>query len=72
MADDDIEALSSCSGWTVEGPVATFCPAPGNWCARVRKTAMPDKAHQRYAIAIANPNGTAAYAEFARTTRPGG
>jgi hypothetical protein len=65
MPDDDVEALTGRSGWTVDGPVATFAPEPGSWHARVRRVAQPSRGSERFHVAIINSRGAAAYTQFA-------
>lgn len=65
MPDDDVEALASRPGWIVDGPVATYQPEPGNWCAQVRRILQPARAAERWNIAIRDPHGRVQYVEKA-------
>jgi hypothetical protein len=65
VPDDKVEALADRTGWTVEGPVATFAPEPSSWHGRVRRVAQPSRGSERWHVAIISPRGAAAYAQFA-------
>jgi hypothetical protein len=61
---ETIESLGDRTGWKVDGDVATYCPKPGGWSARVR-AAPNSKYYARWMVAIVDQHGNARYVTHA-------
>ena len=66
MADDDLAILVDRLGWTVEDDQrATYRPVAGGWFARVSRVKLPNRASERFHVALVSPNGLAQHTQFA-------
>jgi hypothetical protein len=61
---ESVESLGDRAGWKVDGEVATYCPEPGGWSARVR-VSQNSKYYARWMVAIIDPHGKARYVTHA-------
>jgi hypothetical protein len=66
VADDDLAVLVDRLGWVVDDDLrAVYRPAAGGWFARVSRVKLPNRASERFHVALVSPSGVAQHTQFA-------